>query len=179
MSNLDDLSMFISLVLRHEPKAANVEMDMFGWVNVTELINGIKRRGYKINMSILEELVNTDKKQRYSFNEDRSKIRANQGHSIKVDLELKEQQPPDVLYHGTATRFLNSIMKQGLTAQSRVYVHLSSDIETAKSVGIRHGSPVVLKIDTLKMWQDGCKFYLSENGVWLCNTVPIKYISKL
>lgn len=179
MTNLDDLSIFISLVLRHKPEAANVKIDEHGWVEVAELIKGTKRKGYKIDMAILEQIVKIDRKKRYSFNEDKSKIRANQGHSIKVDVGLVEKTPPEVLYHGTATRFLSSIMSQGLKGQSRLYVHLSDNIKTAKKVGSRHGEPTILKIDSSKMNQEGHKFYLSENNVWLCNAVPVEYITKL
>jgi len=139
MSNLDDLSKFLSLVLRHKPEVINLVMDKNGWVSVEDLLKGMRRKGYKIDLSILEQIVVGDKKQRYSFNEDKSKIRANQGHSIKVDVGFKELQPPNVLYHGTATRFMKSIMSKGLIGMSRLYVHLSADEETAVSVGIRHG----------------------------------------
>lgn len=179
MTNLDDLSIFISLVLRHKPEAANVKIDEHGWVEVAELIKGTKRKGYKIDMAILEQIVKIDRKKRYSFNEDKSKIRANQGHSIKVDVELKEQEPPEILYHGTATRFSGGIFSKGLIGKSRLYVHLSDNAKIAKSVGSRHGEPVVLIIDSAKMHKEGYKFYLSENGVWLCKTVPAEYISKL
>ncbi len=127
-------------------------------------------------MDILEEIVRTDNKQRYSFNEDKTLIRANQGHSIPVDVELEEKQPPQYLYHGTAERFLDSIMSDGLKPMSRLYVHLSQDKETAVKVGKRHGSPVVLKIKAEEMWKDGIKFYLSQNGVWLTKYVDNKYI---
>ena len=126
-------------------------------------------------METLEDIVATDNKQRYSFNEDKSLIRANQGHSIPVDVELKENEPPEFLYHGTATRFLNSILNDGLKPMSRLYVHLSKDIETAWKVGKRHGDPVILKINSRDMYKDGYKFYLSENGVWLTEKVDAKY----
>ncbi len=175
MKKLDKLSVFISLVLRHKPEAAGITLDEHGWANVEELLRGINETGRKINMEILENIVATDNKQRYSFNEDKTLIRANQGHSIPVDVGLKEQNPPEILYHGTATRFLNSILNDGLKPMSRLYVHLSKDIETAWKVGKRHGDPVILKINSRDMYKDGYKFYLSENGVWLIEKVDAKY----
>jgi len=176
MGKLDKLSVFISLILRHNPDAACIKLDEHGWANVNELIDGIKNTGRTINMDILEEIVRTDNKQRYSFNQDKTLIRANQGHSIPVDVELEEKQPPQYLYHGTANRFLDSIMVEGLKPMSRLYVHLSKDEETALKVGKRHGKPVVLKIKTEEMLKNGVKFYLSQNGVWLTKYVDEKYI---
>lgn len=175
MKKLDKLSVFISLVLRHKPETAGITLGEHGWANVEELLRGINETGRKINMEILENIVATDNKQRYSFNEDKTLIRANQGHSIPVDVGLKEQNPPEILYHGTATRFLNSILNDGLKPMSRLYVHLSKDIETAWKVGKRHGDPVILKINSRDMYKDGYKFYLSENGVWLIEKVDAKY----
>ena len=176
MGKLEKLSVFISLILRHKPETIGIQLDEHGWANVDELISGISSTGRKIDMEILEEIVRADNKQRYSFNENKTLIRANQGHSIPVDVELKEQQPPQILYHGTASRFLDSIMQEGLKPMSRLYVHLSSDMETAMKVGKRHGEPVVLKINSEEMCNDGIKFYLSENGVWLAKSVAKKYI---
>ncbi len=176
MGKLDKLSVLISLVLRHKPDAAGIQLDEHGWANVDELIEGVKNTGRQIDMDVLEEIVRTDNKQRYSFNQDKTLIRANQGHSIPVDVELEERQPPQYLYHGTADRFLGSIMADGLKPMSRLYVHLSKDKETAVKVGKRHGSPVVLKINSEEMWKDGVKFYLSQNGVWLTKYVDNKYI---
>jgi len=176
MGKLDKLSIFISLVLRHQPDAAGIKLDEHGWANVDELIEGISNTGRIIDKDILEEIVRTDNKQRYSFNEDKTLIRANQGHSVPVDVELEEKQPPQYLYHGTAERFLDSIMAEGLKPMSRLYVHLSKDKETAVKVGKRHGKPVVLKIKAEEMWKDEIKFYLSQNGVWLTKYVDKKYI---
>lgn len=175
MGSLDKLSVFISLVLRHKPDAAYITLDEHGWANVEELLNGINNTGRKIDMEILEEIVATDNKQRYSFNQDKTLIRANQGHSIPVDVELEEREPPEFLYHGTAARFLDSIMNEGLKPMSRLYVHLSKDTETALKVGKRHGDPVILEICSRDMYKDGNKFYLSENGVWLTDKVDVKY----
>lgn len=174
-NNKDSMGKFISLVLRHRPEAAYIQLDEHGWADVEQLLAGIERTGRKINMAMLEEIVRTDNKQRYSFNEDKTLIRANQGHSIPVDVGLKEQEPPEYLYHGTAFGFYESIRKQGIRPMSRLYVHLSKDIETAVKVGRRHGKPVVLKIHSGSMYRDGVVFYLSENGVWLTKNVEPKY----
>lgn len=179
MGKLDKLSVFISLALRHKPDVAGIDLDEHGWANVNELIDGINNTGRKIDIEVLEEIVKTDNKQRYSFNKDKTLIRANQGHSISVDVELKEQEPPEFLYHGTADRFIKAIMIEGLKPMSRLYVHLSKDVETANKVGKRHGKPVILKIHSGRMCQEGIKFYLSENGVWLTKKVDAKYIEKM
>lgn len=175
MSKKDKLSVFISLVLRHKPDAAGIQLDEHGWANVEELISGINSTGRKIDMKILEEIVASDEKGRYSFNEDMSLIRANQGHSIPVDVELREQEPPEFLYHGTAERFLENIQAEGLKPMSRLYVHLSKDKETAIKVGKRHGKPVILQVHSGELFRDGNKFYLSENGIWLIQSVPTRY----
>ncbi len=162
--------------MRHKPDAAGIQLDEHGWANVNELIDGINNTGRRIDIDILDEIVKTDNKQRYSFNEDKTFIRANQGHSIPVDVELEEKQPLEYLYHGTADRFLDSIMAEGLKPMSRLYVHLSKNKETATKVGKRHGKLIVLKVKSEEMWRDGIKFYLSHNGVWLTKCVDKKYI---
>ena len=172
----DKLSIFISLILRHKPEEIGITLDEHGWANVEELITGINKAGRKIDMEILEEIVRTDNKKRYSFNEDKTLIRANQGHSIPVDVELKEAIPPKILYHGTASRFIDSIKQQGIKPMSRLYVHLSDNVGTAIKVGSRHGKYSVLIIDTEKMYNDGIKFYLSENNVWLTKYIDWKYV---
>lgn len=174
-----NLSKFVSLVLRHHPEAAYIQLDEHGWADVEQLLAGMKKTGRKINRETLEEIVRTDEKQRYSFNEDRTLIRANQGHSIPVDVGLKEQEPPEILYHGTAAGFYASIKEQGLRPMSRLYVHLSKDIETAVNVGKRHGKPIVLKIHSGDMYRDGVLFYLSENGVWLTKKVETRYFEQV
>lgn len=153
-------------------------MDGHGWADVSKLLQGINNTGRKIDIETLEGIVRTDEKGRYSFNDDKTKIRANQGHSIKVDADLKELIPPDILYHGTATRFLGSILnqKEGLKPMGRLYVHLSKDYETAVKVGSRHGVPAVLEVAAGQMSKDGHRFYLSENEVWLAKSVPCKYL---
>ena len=175
----DKLSIFLSLILRHKPETVGITLDKHGWANVKDLIAGINSTGRTIDMNALEEIVRTDNKGRYSFNDNKTLIRANQGHSIPVDVELKEEYPPSMLYHGTATRFLDSIKKHGIKPMERLYVHLSSDFETAIKVGSRHGSSAVLAIDTEQMYKDGAKFYLSENGVWLTKHIDWRYVNNV
>lgn len=169
------LGRFLSLVLRHDPGAAGIELDGHGWADVDELLAGVERTGRRIDREALERIVRENNKQRYAFNSDHTKIRANQGHSIPVDVELREARPPQYLYHGTAERSLPAIQREGLKKMSRQYVHLSANFETAVAVGRRHGRPVVLTIDAEAMVRDGAVFYRSENGVWLCESVPAKY----
>ncbi len=178
MSNKDkNISKFISLILRHKPETIGIELDEHGWADVGELINGISRT-YPISMVDLERIVAEDEKQRYSINDDRTLIRANQGHSIPVDVELKTVVLPEILYHGTGEKYVSSIDKTGLLPKSRLYVHLSGDKETAKKVGQRHGKPVIYVIKSAKMQDDGFTFYRSVNGVWLTKTVPVEYLEK-
>ena len=169
-------SKFISLILRHKPETIGISLDEHGWANIDELIDGI-RKSIPFSLEDLERIVANNNKQRFSFNEDKTKIRANQGHSIHVDVELKEMVPPDVLYHGTGEKSVSSINKEGLKPMNRIYVHLSKDIETATKVGSRHGKPAIYSIDCKAMINDGHKFYLSENGVWLTKSVPVVYLS--
>lgn len=175
--SLSDTSKFIALILRHKPDTIGISLDEHGWANVDELVKGISKT-QPFNMDMLEEIVRTDNKQRYSFNEDKTLIRANQGHSIPVDIELDEKEPPELLWHGTGEKYVDSIDKQGLISKSRLYVHLSKDEETAISVGKRHGIPVLYQVKARQMYNDGFKFYLSVNGVWLTKEVPIKYLEK-
>ncbi len=176
MSN--EVSKFIALILRHKPETIGITLDEHGWANVDELIEGISKT-YPIDVAILEEIVATDNKQRYSFNEDHTLIRANQGHSIQVDVELRKVSPPEILYHGSAEKYEKSIDEQGLIPKSRLYVHLSKDYETAVNVGKRHGRPVIYKVVSGQMEQDGYDFFLSENGVWLTKAVPVQYLEKI
>ena len=169
-------SKFLSLVLRHHPEAIGITLDKHGWAEVSTLIKNMKRKFPVFSLKMLEEIVATDGKQRYAFGEDGAKIRANQGHSLAVELELLPQTPPECLYHGTANRFVESILKTGILKQTRQYVHLSAAIETAIKVGSRHGKPVILKVDTARMHEQGYTFYLSANGVWLTDEVPPKFL---
>lgn len=177
MSGMKETSKYISLILRHKPEAIGISLDEHGWANVDELISGVAKT-HKLDMDILEEIVRSDEKQRYSFNEDKTLIRANQGHSIPVDVELEETVPPEKLWHGTGEKFVESIDKQGLIPKSRLYVHLSKDIDTAIKVGSRHGRPVVYGVRALDMYNAGYKFFLSKNGVWLTKEVPVEYLEK-
>ena len=175
-----ETSKFISLILRHRPGVIGIVLDEHGWADVDELIRGINENGkHRLDRELLEEIVREDQKQRYSFNEDHSRIRANQGHSIRVDVELEEKVPPAVLYHGTGEKYTASIDVEGLLPRGRLYVHLSSDPETARKVGSRHGKPVIYMVDCAAMSADGYPFFLSANQVWLTKTVPAKYLRKV
>lgn len=175
---LKSTSKLIALVLRHKPEEIGITLDEHGWANVNELIAGIAKT-QPFDMGTLEEIVSTDEKQRYSFNEDKTLIRANQGHSIPVDVELEEKKPPKILYHGTGEKYAASIEKQGLIPKSRLYVHLSADYDTAVKVGSRHGKPVVYTIVAEEMQKRGCVFYQSVNGVWLTKSVPVEFLQKV
>ena len=173
------LSKYIALILRHKPETIGITLDENGWASVSELLSGINASGNKIDMQTLEEIVAEDEKQRYSFNADKTKIRANQGHSINVDVELKKAEPPEILFHGTGEKFVPSIKSEGLKPKSRLYVHLSKDRETAVKVGSRHGKPVVFEVNSSEMSRNGYEFFLSENGVWLTKIVPAEYLREL
>lgn len=175
---LERLSKFISMILRHKPEAIGITLDEHGWADVDELIKGINETGEEIEFSkdTLETIVKTDKKQRYSFSQDKTLIRANQGHSIPVDVELEKKEPPKVLYHGTGVKSVKAIQEQGLLPMERLYVHLSTDVETATNVGKRHGTPVIFQVNSEQMQKDGYDFFQSVNGVWLTKEVPAKYL---
>ena len=175
---LERLSKFISMILRHKPEAIGITLDEHGWADVDELIKGINETGEEIEFSkdTLETIVKTDKKQRYSFSQDKTLIRANQGHSIPVDVELEKKEPPKVLYHGTGVKSVKAIQEQGLLPMERLYVHLSTDVETATNVGKRHGTPVIFQVNAEQMQKDGYDFFQSVNGVWLTKEVPAKYL---
>jgi putative RNA 2'-phosphotransferase len=173
------ISKFMSLVLRHSPETIHLNMDKNGWVSIQELIdNTNKYKNMHLTLDLVKIVVKTNDKQRFIISDDGKRIRANQGHSINVDLQLECKMPPDILYHGTATRFLDSKMRDGLKPMKRQYVHLSRTEEIALTVGKRHGKPIVLYIDTKRMYEEGYKFYLSENKVWLIEEVPVKYIKQ-
>ncbi len=174
---LQKTSKFLSLILRHKPEVIGIELDGKGWANVKSLIAGVNKTGkYFLDMKILEEIVRTDEKGRYSFNADKTKIRANQGHSIKVDVDLKKCPPPEYLWHGTAEKYVESINENGLVPKSRLYVHLSADVETAEKVGSRHGKPVIYRIFSGEMDRQGYNFYISENGIWLADFIPPNFM---
>ena len=173
-----ETSKYISLILRHKPQVIGITLDEHGWENVDELIDGVSKT-HPFTKEILEQIVEEDNKQRYSFNEDKTLIRANQGHSIPVDVELPETVPPEILYHGTAEKFEADIDRMGLIPKSRLYVHLSGDVDTAVNVGKRHGKPVIYEVSSGKMHRDGIVFYRSVNGVWLTKSVPVEYLKKI
>ena len=173
-NNLERTSRFISLILRHKPETIGIELDEHGWANVDELLKGVN-----IDFDTLEKIVNEDEKGRYSFNEDKTKIRANQGHSINVDVELEEKMPPDILYHGTGEKYVDSINKIGLIPKTRLYVHMTEDLEVAKITGVRHGKLIIYKIDAKRMHDDGILFYKSVNNVWLTKNVEAKYLKRI
>ena len=173
---LTSLSKYLSLILRHRPEVANIQLDENGWTSVAELLNQLKAKRKAIDKSTLEAIVENDNKQRYAFSEDGLYIRANQGHSVKIDLGYEAMTPPDILYHGTADKFISNIRKEGLKKRTRHHVHLSAELSTAKSVGSRHGTLVVLIIKTKEMHQAGYDFFQSDNGVWLTDNIPPAFI---
>ena len=170
-------SKFLSYVLRHHPELIGLNLDENGWADVEELIIKSTNDTQGFTFEELNEIVETNDKKRFIFNEDKTRIRASQGHSIGIDLNLKSQQPPEFLYHGTAQVNVDSILKNGIEKRSRQHVHLSLDRETATKVGMRHGKPIILTISTGKMFDDGILFYLSENNVWLTDFIDAEYIS--
>ena len=172
------VSKLLSFVLRHQPDATGLALDTNGWADIDELIDKANqsKEVNALTRELIDAVVKSSDKQRFAISDDGTQIRANQGHSVKVDLQLKPMEPPDILYHGTATRFLDDILKDGLKAQQRQHVHLSKDVETATKVGQRYGKPVILKIKARLMHEQGFVFYLSDNGVWLTNSVPSIYL---
>ena len=178
MNKNNSTSKFISLILRHRPEVIGITLDEHGWANVDELLAGISRTR-PLDMAGLEKIVRTDEKQRYAFNSDKTKIRANQGHSVPVDVELQPLTPPALLYHGTGEKFLPSIEARGLIPKTRLYVHLSGDYDTARKVGARHGKPRVYQINAARMVADGYEFFRSVNGVWRAKTVPPQYLTRM
>ncbi|MBK8563768.1 MAG: RNA 2'-phosphotransferase [Saprospiraceae bacterium] len=177
MKDLVKSSKLIALVLRHRPDKIGLELDKNGWVATTELLQQLKEHGHRFDLELLKEVVETNDKKRFVFSEDFAKIRANQGHSVEVDLNLEPKTPPSFLFHGTAEKNLGSIKESGLVKGSRHHVHLSAEEETAKKVGSRHGKPVVLTVHAGEMRMDGHQFFQSENGVWLTDAVPAKYLA--
>jgi len=173
---LVNCSKFLSLVLRHEPEKIGIALDAEGWVDVDVLLDACNERGPHITRELLDEIVATNDKKRFSFSPDGRRIRANQGHSVTVDLRLDPKEPPELLYHGTIADFLDSIRHEGLQRGNRHHVHLSQDKKTADKVGQRRGKPVVLIIAAKRMHCEGYTFYQSDNGVWLTDGVPPEYL---
>lgn len=176
MNDLKNKSKFLSLVLRHKPETIGITMDPNGWVKVDELIEKCNRNNFFLDFNLLEQIVYTNDKKRFSFSNDLQNIRANQGHSVDIDLALEAKTAPALLYHGTVEKFMDSIKAKGLLKMSRQHVHLSQDVETATKVGSRRGKPVILEIDAARMQAEGFVFYQSENGLWLCDEVPVRFI---
>jgi putative RNA 2'-phosphotransferase len=175
-ASLIRVSKFISLVLRHDPGKIGLMLDENGWAGVDELLRQAHKAGVNLDRPTLEQVVAQNEKKRFAFSADGQKIRASQGHSIAVDLALQPVSPPDVLYHGTAERFHESIVEKGLIPGQRNHVHLSADTKTALMVGKRHGKPIIFIVKAREMEQAGFLFYLSENKVWLTDAVPTKYL---
>ncbi|MEM6835770.1 MAG: RNA 2'-phosphotransferase [Cyanobacteria bacterium P01_C01_bin.120] len=174
--HLTKLSKFLSLILRHKPQVIGLKLDANGWADVNELVDLVNLHGISISHPLLDLIVSSNDKEQFTYNSDRTKIRAQQGHSLDVDLGLIPQPPPQKLFHGTATRFLSSIQEQGLLPGTRQHVHLAVKEVDAIKVGQRHGQSVVLTVKAAEMNQAGHHFYCSDNGVWLTATVPPEYI---
>jgi putative RNA 2'-phosphotransferase len=171
-------SRFLSLVLRHDPAVIGLQLDPQGWASVDDLLAALKDHRKPLTLSELKSIVSGNNKRRFHFSEDGTRIRAAQGHSIEVDLQFNEQTPPDLLFHGTATRFMNLIEREGINKMSRQHVHLSADIRTAHSSGRRHEKSVILEVAAALMQTHGFKFFLSQNGVWLTESVPPDYLAR-
>lgn len=176
--NLEAISKYMSLLLRHKPEKGNLTLDTQGYTSVDKLLKVLN-----IDLKTLNEIVDTDSKKRYSFNADKTMIRANQGHSVPyVHIDFEEFIPTDKLYHGTAKKYESSILKEGLVPKSRLYVHLSKDLDTAVKVGMRHAKDkknlVIFDVDAVQMYKDNYKFYISENNVVLIDKVPANYLKK-
>lgn len=169
-------SKFLSLLLRHAPETIGLELDEHGWASIEDLVRLSSGSATPLTREIIELVVRTSDKQRFRMSDDGLRVRANQGHSLEVDVELRESAPPELLYHGTALAFLSSIRTDGLLRGARQHVHLSADAMTARKVGSRHGTPVVLEILAHEMATAGATFYLSENGVWLTHAVPLEWL---
>ncbi len=170
------ISKFLSYVLRHDPQSIQVELTPAGWVSVETLLTAARRHGHAITREQLDEVVRSSDKQRFAFSEDGLQIRANQGHSVPVELGYEPAEPPETLYHGTTARFLDAIRRHGLQKRGRHHVHLSATIATAATVGGRRGKPVILAIRAQAMHQDGHVFYVTPNHVWLTDEAPPQYI---
>lgn len=173
------ISKYLSKHLRHAPERIGLTLEAGGWVEVSLLLAALARNRFPVSLDELRDVVAGSDKQRFSFSEDGLRIRANQGHSVEVDLELRPQVPPDELYHGTGHGAVASIQERGLLRMGRHHVHLSRDQETARRVGMRHGRPSIFVVDTAAMTQDGFTFYCADNGVWLVDHVPVQYLRLL
>jgi putative RNA 2'-phosphotransferase len=171
---------FMSLVLRHEPQAIGAKLDVDGWLPLETLVNGMQKTYPSITVQNIVEIVESSDKKRFQFSESRSHIRAVQGHSVAIEgSTVQLAEAPEYLYHGTAISKVVTIQSEGLKPMSRIHVHLSADRETAIIVGRRHGKPAVFQVNSAVAKSDGVQFFLAENGVWLCNSLPPKYLTLL
>jgi putative RNA 2'-phosphotransferase len=173
------ISKFLSLILRHKPEEIGLILEENGWVNIADLLKACADYGKPMTINELRQIVETNDKKRFAFNENETKIRASQGHSVEVDLEFEKRTPPEILYHGTAEKNVGEILASGLKKMKRHHVHLSADTETARKVGARYGKPVILKIDTVAMLAENYEFFVSANSVWLVENVPPKFLESL
>ena len=177
MSKRDvQVSKFLSLVLRHKPEEVGITLDPAGWVAVDTLLEAMGAQGTRISREDLDRIVAGSDKQRFAFSEDRTRIRANQGHSVEVELGYEPAEPPEMLYHGTAEKYVESIRREGLLKRARHHVHLSPTRETASAVGSRHGKLVLLGVRSGAMHRDGHAFFKTPNNVWLTDRVPVGYL---
>jgi putative RNA 2'-phosphotransferase len=170
------ISKFLSLILRHQPEVIGLSLEENGWIEVKKLIEACADYGKSFTFAELKSVVETNDKKRFAFNKDETKIRANQGHSLEVEIEFEKKLPPENLYHGTAEKNVGVIFAEGLKKMSRHHVHLSVDVETARKVGMRYGKPIIFQIDTVGMIDEGFEFFVSANGVWLVDNVPPKFL---
>ncbi|TPN88929.1 RNA 2'-phosphotransferase [Aquimarina algicola] len=175
-TNHKHISKFLSLILRHDPDKIGLQLDQNGWADVSELLAKAQQQIPKLDINLLKEVVENNDKKRFAFNEDVTKIRANQGHSIHINLGYQPKQPPEFLYHGTVSKFMDAIREKGLLKMSRHHVHLSEERETATKVGARRGKPIILTIRSGEMFRNEIDFFQSENGVWLTDHVLPQYI---
>ncbi|TWU18631.1 RNA 2'-phosphotransferase [Allorhodopirellula heiligendammensis] len=176
--SLVSTSKFLSLILRHQPEVVGLKLDDEGWLDIAQVVDAANQHGKQLSLELLHEVVATNDKKRFALSEDGLRIRASQGHSVAgVDLKLAETTPPATLYHGTVAAFIECIRSTGLEKRSRNHVHLSTDEETATKVGSRRGKPIILRVDAAAMHRDGHLFYLSANGVWLVDAVPVEFLT--
>ncbi|MBC7798253.1 MAG: RNA 2'-phosphotransferase [Pyrinomonadaceae bacterium] len=176
---LTKISKFLSLVLRHQPETIGLTLEENGWVKVTDLLNACAENGKTFTLEELRQVVETNDKQRFAFDESGEKIRANQGHSVTVEIEFEAKIPPEILYHGTGLKNVELIVETGLKKMNRHHVHLSDNLETARKVGLRHGKPVIFEVDTRTMLENDFVFFVSANGVWLVDNVPPQFLRQI
>ena len=175
---ITQISKFLSLVLRHHPETISIQLDQNGWTDINELLEKATNYGIRFDREILNHIVATNSKKRFAFNDTLDKIRASQGHSVDIELGYTNQKPPEILFHGTGEKSVQSILEKGLEKRSRQHVHLSCDLETAIKVGQRHGKPFVFKVLAEQMYNDNFQFFISDNGVWLTDNIPAKYLKQ-